>query len=268
MTRESDVDPDVSGVIERLRDIRLETGNSLGRVFRDWMALSVHAFERDDDAYLDRLDRYDRDGNSETRSNAAQAFSEALGELVVATSEAQRPVVGDIYEEIGNQADDFGQYFTPWNISVFKAQMTIASEDAADATADDPLTVADPACGSGRLLVAAARTLHDHDPSAPIVVSGTDKDRTCARMAVVNLVIAGVPGRIRYGDSLTQEIHRTWLVEPHTPGPVVRQIEPEEPEAPGEDPEPETDEQADVEVDVAADVADAVEQAGLGRWSP
>lgn len=261
MTRESDVAPDVSGVIERLQGIRLETGYGLGRVFRDWMALSVHAFERDDDAYLERLDRYERDGNTETRANAAEAFSEALGELVATTSEADRPVVGDIYEEIGDQADDFGQFFTPWNVCAWKAEMLFSTSDVEEATPEDPVTVADPACGSGRLLVAAAYALHQRDPSTPIVVSGTDKDRTCARMAVVNLVIAGVPGRIRYGNSLTQKMHRTWLVEPNRPGPVVREVDPDA-DTPREEPSDKDTGRDPVEPGAAG----PQEQAGLGRW--
>lgn len=52
MTPGRDVNPDVSGVIDRLQGIRMETGHGIGRVFRDWMALAVHAFENDDDQML------------------------------------------------------------------------------------------------------------------------------------------------------------------------------------------------------------------------
>lgn len=256
---------DVSSVTDRLRDVRLETGRGLGRVFRDWMALAVHAFERDDDAYLDRLERYERD-NDDTRETVAQTFSEALGALIVATSGAQRPVVGDIYEQVGNQADDFGQYFTPWNICRLKAELLLSADDIESATADDPLTIADPACGSGRLLVATAKVLHERDPNAAILVQGTDKDRTCARMAVVNLVIAGIPGRIRYGDSLTQEIHRTWLVEPNGTGPVVRQVDPDT-AVDDSEAEPEGLAPVDPRADGSADFSTTSEQSGLGEWS-
>jgi hypothetical protein len=263
MTRDADVDADVDDVIETLEDIRLETGHGLGRVFRDWMTLSVAAFEGDEDTYHDRLDRYGRDGPSDRRESVAESFSEALGELAVATVEAKRPVVGDIYEAVGNQADDFGQYFTPWNVCIAKAEMLVSADDADEATSDDPLTVADPACGSGRLLVAAAMALHDHDPDAPILVSGTDKDRTCARMAVVNLALANVPGRIQYGNSLTQEIHREWRVTPRGFGPVVKSVEPSTPETDSEA----STEAEDVEsADIEAGVDERLEQPGLGEW--
>lgn len=274
MTRESDVDPDVDDIIERLEDIRLKTGHGLGRVFRDWMALAVDAFEGNDDAYLDRLERYDYDErDDDVLEFVAQTFSEALGELVVATAEAQRPVVGEVYERVGNQADDFGQYFTPWTVCAFKAEMLMHDVDGSAATADDPLTFADPACGSARLLVAGAKKLHDVDPSAPFWVQGTDKDRTCARMAVVNLVIANVPGRIRYGNSLTQEMHREWLVHPSGPGPVVQSRKPDQHvSAKGDTTDAETaeSERAPDSESVPEPVVDpdvSVEQAGLEEWS-
>lgn len=229
MTDETAVAADVDPVIDRLEEIRRETGYDLHRVFRDWMALAVFAFEGNDEEYHDRLDRYARDPHDEeTRAEVAQLFSEALGELAAATVEAQRPVVGDVYEQTNNQNEDEGQFFTPWNVCTAKAEMLISAEDADDATQSDPLRVADPACGSARLLVATAMKLHEIDPDASILVSGTDKDRTCARMAVVNLALGNIPGRIRFGNSLTQEIHEVWHVVPDQLGKPVRRLDDDE----------------------------------------
>lgn len=256
----ADYNADVSPVVDHLREIQHTTGHRLGRVFRDWMALAVFAFERNDDEYLERLDRYDRVSDEDTKREVADAFSRALGELVILTSEADRPVVGDVYEQVGNQADEFGQYFTPWHVSLAIAQINFADEDGSDATVANPLTIADPACGSGRMLVAAAKTMHDRNPETPVFVRGTDKDRTCARMAVVNLVIAGVPGVIRCGDSLTLEIHRAWEVEPTGPGPAVRRLDPE-------DVTPNVRDETDQSASTTSETSDEAVAMDFMRWS-
>lgn len=44
-------------------------------------------------------------------------------------------------------------------------------------------------------------------------------------MAVVNLVLAQVPGRVYHGNSLTCEMWRRWDVHPNGPGPAVSIVE-------------------------------------------
>lgn len=225
MTRPTDVDPDTGHIVDTLDSIHRATGRGRGRVFEDWMALATAAFARDDARYTDVLDAYPAAGTDDPddaiRRGCAEDFSEALGALVAATADQDRPVLGDIYERVGRQSDALGQHFTPWNVSYAIAELTLVTDDLEDATPADPLTVGDPACGSGRLLVATAKAVHERAPETPLVVAGTDKDRTCARMTVVNLVIARVRGRVEHGNSLTDEVWRRWHVRPSTPGPAV-----------------------------------------------
>ncbi|WP_158295119.1 N-6 DNA methylase [Halorubrum sp. ASP1] len=187
----------------------------------------VAALAGDDDIYNHQLDDYaslEEDPN--TRREVAESFSKAFGELSATTITADRPVIGDVYEEIGTRSDRLGQYFTPWNLCQLKAELITAGKDHDQS--GDPVTISDPACGSGRLLIAEAKRLHEEDPETPVIATGVDKDRTCARMAVINLAIAGVPGRIHHGDSLSMDFHRTWLIDPTTAGPTVKQVEPPE----------------------------------------
>jgi len=239
---------DVSGVIDRLDTIRFETGHWRPHIFRDWTVLMVSALARDDETYNDRLDKYaSPEDDMEQRREVATAFSEAFGELVIATREAERPVIGDVYEQIGAQADDFGQYFTPWDLCRLKAEL-ITDDRNPDASQDDPMSVSDPACGSGRLLVAGAKRLREQHPETPVVATGVDKDPTCARMAVINLALAGIPGKICYGDSLTMDRHREWIIDPTGTDPVVREADPVDPVSDEPDGDPQTEQAAFSEV--------------------
>lgn len=78
-------------------------------------------------------------------------------------------VLGMAYEEFGMQNDAFGQHFTPHSADAGMAEMLTTGEEP-----DPPVTIADRACGSGRMLVLAAR---QHD--VPTICLGQDEDPLC-----------------------------------------------------------------------------------------
>lgn len=58
----STVGVDVEEILDPLETIE-DRGFGRYDVFRDWVDLMLSALQRDDDAYLETLDRYDRDGD-------------------------------------------------------------------------------------------------------------------------------------------------------------------------------------------------------------
>ena len=116
----------------------------------------LSALQRDDDAYLDTLGRYDRG------EHVPDLFATAFSELMVAMNETGRDVLGVAYEKFGMQTDAFGQHFTPHNVAATMAEIQTTADE--NGTQEEPVTIADPACGSGRMLVLAARQ-QDSRPS-------------------------------------------------------------------------------------------------------
>lgn len=89
-----------------------------------------------------------------------------------------------------------GQYFTPEPITDMLAHMNIG---------DNPQpgqTVLDPACGSGRTLLAAAK-INRH-----LRFYGADLDATCCKMALINMLLNSLTGEIAHMNSLTNEFYR------------------------------------------------------------
>ena len=79
--------------------------------------------------------------------------------------------------------------------------------------------VCDPACGSGRMLLAAAKF------NRAIQMYGADNDLTCVNMAVINLCMNGLFGEIAWMDSLSNQWYRSYQIELHEKGvPYIRQI--------------------------------------------
>ena len=102
--------------------------------------------------------------------------------------------LGRAFEELGLQSRRRGQFFTPENVSDFMAQMMISRPPE---NLTRPLTILDPACGSGRLLLAAFRRLGNR-----AIYFGCDIDLLAYRICLLNMRIFRVPSLILCGDSL------------------------------------------------------------------
>jgi len=117
-------------------------------------------------------------------------------------------------------SDAFGQYFTPHNVSQAKAEMVLHDLDPEEYQ-DSPVRIADPAGGSGRLLVAAEYQLPDDLESWYMSV---DKDPACANMGALNRWLHGLEGVSVHGDSLTLEKYRAWETVGTGMGPILHEV--------------------------------------------
>ena len=102
-------------------------------------------------------------------------------------------ILGQMYMDFasGHKQAGLGQYFTPWVVCLFMAQMTICSGDGADD--NDYLTVNEPACGSGALLLAAraARAMKvGRSRAMRMKLTGQDIDGTCVKMSRVQITMS------------------------------------------------------------------------------
>lgn len=66
--------------------------------------------------------------------------------------------------------------------------------------------ILDPACGSGRTLLSAAKTNHKN------CFFGADNDATCAKMATLNFFLNGLKGEVSWMNSLSNEWYGGWHI--------------------------------------------------------
>ncbi|MDB4921228.1 N-6 DNA methylase [Mucilaginibacter sp.] len=122
-------------------------------------------------------------------------------------SHPKKEILVELYTEIGALSEEFGdpigalyeaeiskgkngQFFTPDPICDFMAMM------AGIESLQNDKTVYDPACGSGRMLLAAAKI------NRRLKFYGADIDEVCCKMTVVNMLLNSLTGEVCHIDTL------------------------------------------------------------------
>jgi type I restriction-modification system DNA methylase subunit len=138
-------------------------------------------------------------------------FAEALGALIVEME--TRPfedILGGYYMEFalsskGQQWN--GEFHTPKPITDLMARMTLG--DVESLPAHGPITVCEPACGAGAMILSLAQACPP-EVRRRLRVTAMDVSRTACDMAFINTTLWGVPTRIIHGNSLSLECWAAW----------------------------------------------------------
>lgn len=175
------------------------------RSFEEWLTLAINAFLRDDEAYMAIMRRYGpREAPMGVKDHPADHFARALGTWMHAMQQEPADYLGRVYEEQAVTNHYAGQFFTPESLTELMAQITMPDE------LPDTAIVNDPACGSGRMLIAGIRR------NRRATFLGTDTDLTCVHMTALNCLVRNANTYVIHGNSLTLATHggfyvrRTW----------------------------------------------------------
>ena len=183
-------------------------------VFRDFVtltAISLHnrinlvdALEAE---YLAIIGRYPREDQLR--------FPQLLAELVEIMEVEPWDALGQLYMELSIQSEHVGQFFTPPEISELMARITYGG---ALASLKEPfVTVMEPACGAGGMILAFAKVMIDsgHNPAERMWVHCQDIDRTAALMCYVQLALWHIPGVVVVGNTLAMETREVFYTPAH-----------------------------------------------------
>ncbi len=129
----------------------------------------------------------------------AQAYF-AMGEISDNDGEGFVDVFGDYFmEHFSNKFK--GQFFTPGPLCDMIAQMNIGDGAA------DGKTVCDPTCGSGRMLLSAAKLNRN------MKFFAADVDLTCCKMTAINMILNSMEGEVAWMNSLSLEHWKSWHIK-------------------------------------------------------
>ena len=121
--------------------------------------------------------------------------------------------LGEIFMSCGLINKRTAQFFTPYSASVLAARINIDETLVKEKTADDGiLTINDPCCGGGGMLIAALEVLKNLgvNYARNCFMEANDVDLRCVHMTYLQLALAGVPAIVRHQNTLTRECWSVW----------------------------------------------------------
>jgi N-6 DNA Methylase len=180
------------------------TRSSQVQIFADFCRMSACALSLNtrEGEYLEISQRYNRDELSE--------FSQALAYLIE-EMEAKpfTDILGDFYLEVASHSSKQarGEFFTPPQISKLMARMLFDVE--AVKAKGMPITVNEPACGSGGMVLAVAE-LFAPDAVDLLRVTCQDINPLAADMCFINTTLWGIPAQVILGDTIRMTETARW----------------------------------------------------------
>lgn len=202
---------ELAGIIDRVYALNHYAHNTFADVVEMWKWVLHRHTKQGEKRYMEVVARL--------QPEAVRAAPEGFGLLMQHFVMEQRfsDLLGPVYMELAGRwkQGGLGQYFTPWEVCLMMAQMTLG--DIAEPSAEQPLRVNEPCVGSGTMLLAAKQAVADQHGRGALRwlrVSGQDIDQLCVDMSEVQLLFTD--------DSFI----RDWmLMNIHTMGVEVRDDE-------------------------------------------
>jgi hypothetical protein len=170
------------------------------QVFDDLLTIAVCALAGGtrEEEYLQTVKPYIE---GDVGNRAIDRLVAVFGQIVIIMDETRSDVLGDIFQGAITRGQN-QQFFTPDPICDLMARLTDSAESregasAGSADAAEMKTICDPCCGSGRLLLAAARVNRNR------YFVGQDIDHRCAKITAINLALWNLYGKVVWGGSTT-----------------------------------------------------------------
>jgi hypothetical protein len=141
-------------------------------------------------------------------------FDEAFTVMVNDMEISNCDFLGEVFQEceFGNERQ--GQFFTPFPVSLMIAKMTFTGvKEQIDR--QGYITVNEPACGSGGMLIAMRQVLIEEqcNPSRGVFVVAQDISDIAFLMCYIQVSLYGLAGKVIHGNTITMEVFRVL----HTP---------------------------------------------------
>lgn len=191
--------PESKAVWKHLETVAMRSHHNTRRAFEDFIGMAVCTLAGGamESEYLEIAKHY-HGQQAQNGGRAIDAFPFAFGALIEGMETTGQDILGDLFQG-GVTGGENGQFFTPEAICNLMAQMQIEPDMLGK-------KIHDPACGSGRTLLAAAKIARHNE------FSGCDVDIRCVHMTALNLALRGLRGFVVWGNSLTLETQRVYRI--------------------------------------------------------
>lgn len=176
-----------------------------------------------EEGYMRCVRRYRND-------EAEQIVNMFVATVMALDANPEQDFLGEIFGSLNLHNEWKGQFFTPYHIGFFMAKMNLEgiSEEIAK---KDILTINDPCCGAGCLLIACANEARKMDCNyqEKLLFVAQDVDPIAAMMCYIQLSLLGCQAIVKIGNSLTDPFlndelmsNKLWFTPMYTHGKLFR----------------------------------------------
>ena len=145
---------------------------------------------------------------SSYRKEEQEIFPQMLNLVVLALSDnPEQDFLGSLYHYLELHQKQKGQFFTHYHICEFMSEIQFSDTEADEMLKERSyISVNDPACGAGAMLIAFANVARKHgiNYQKHVLFVAQDIDRTAAMMCYIQLSLLGCPAVVAIGDSLAK----------------------------------------------------------------
>ncbi len=186
------------------------------KVFRDFVTMSAISFQNSiikcdklEQEYLDIIGQYERQDQLR--------MPKLLAELVEGLEAHYSDFLGSVFMELELFEDKMGQFFTPYHLSKLMAKLTHGSNLSSLMASREFITVSEPACGSGGMVLAFAEVMREEgfNPQTQMWAHCIDVDEVVAYMCYLQLSLFHIPAEVTIGNALSMKFRRTLKTPAH-----------------------------------------------------
>lgn len=211
--------PQISGILKLLENgaYKVSRYEFISDVF-ECLAIAIsnrfdlRNYERREKKYLQIIKKYNKDMQLIMTKVCAEIFK--LLSSMISPHVGFADYLGELYMRSDTSNSKSGQFFTPYCISKACAKCTVNAVLVEKSIEDDTiLTLHEPTCGSGGMVLACADVLYNDyhfNISRNLLVECGDIDARCVHMSYLQLGLAGIPAVIFHRDALSLETWDRW----------------------------------------------------------
>lgn len=189
------------------------------QVFSDFCEMAAiaisNALRMDDELerrYMDIVGRYNHE--------EAAGLAQLLGIVTMALDDEPQDFLGEMFMKMELSDHWRGQFFTPYDLCRMMASLLIDDATIAKLGGGGFVTMNEPSCGAGAMVIAKAQALLDRGVNyqQALHVTAVDVDPTAAHMTYIQLSLLHVPAYVVIGNTLTLEERRVFVTPAHVMG--------------------------------------------------
>ena len=189
--------------------LNLDRSKTTAAIFSDFLTMSAYSIaqpfyrsEAIEQKYLDIAKQYSKE--------QVDVFGQMLALVVSALEEKFQDFLEQVFSTNDMGASHKGQFFTPYHVSKLMSELT-GYNIRIDMENKDILTLSEPCCGSGGMVIAFAESMKEsgYNYQKQLFVEAIDIDDLCFKMTYIQLSLLGVPARVMRGDTIAYKFHET-----------------------------------------------------------